>query len=77
MSDAVAVVVRLGLFMLVETKMVIQFRVQRCLNGDFGQHLPKLVEVFFRLDILCSRLRDCLKLFLLHYLPILTRNRVQ
>jgi len=64
---------RLGLFMLVETEMIIQLR----LNGYLGQHLPKLVEIFFCLDVFCRRLCDGRQLFLLHNLPILTSNRVQ
>jgi len=59
-SDAVTVVVRLGQFMLVEAKMIIQLRVQRGLNGYLGQHRPELVEIFFCFDVLCSCLRNFL-----------------
>lgn len=72
-GNAVAIVVRVGLLVLVEAEMIVQLRVQRRFNRDLGQHLPECVEVFFRLDVLRRRLGDCLELFLLHNLPILSR----
>lgn len=57
--------------------MIVQLRVQGRFNGDLDQHHPKLVEIFFCLDVLGCRLGDSLQFFLLHNLPILTGNRAQ
>ncbi len=55
--NAVTVVVRLGLFMLVEAEMIIHCRVQRCLNGYLGQHLPELVEIVFLINLIGAQKR--------------------
>jgi hypothetical protein len=38
--------------MLGEAQMIVQFDVERSLDGDLGEHLPELVEAGFSLDVL-------------------------
>jgi hypothetical protein len=56
----VAAVARVGLLMSGKAQMIIQLSIQSRLDRYLGQHLPELVEVILCLDILGSRLSDCL-----------------
>ncbi len=58
--------------MLGKAKMISQFSIECCLDRDPGQHLPKLVEIFFSFDVFSGRLGYRLELFLVDYLPILS-----
>ncbi len=39
-----------------KAKMIIWFNVECCSDRDFGQYLPKIVEIFFSFDVVSGRL---------------------
>ncbi|MEE9357736.1 MAG: hypothetical protein V3U62_05395, partial [Sedimenticolaceae bacterium] len=69
---AVAAITRFGLLMLGKAKMISQFSIEYCLDRDPGQHLPKLVVIFFSFDVFSGRLGYRLELFLVDQQTILT-----
>ncbi len=68
---AVAAITRFGLFMFGKARMIYRFNVECCIDRDFWQHLPKLVEIFFSFDVISDRLGYRLELFFVDHLPIL------
>jgi hypothetical protein len=54
--------------------MIVEFRVQRRLDRDLGEHLPELVEIRLGIDAFGRCLSNCLRFFLVHTLPILTHR---
>jgi hypothetical protein len=42
---------------------MVHFAIKRCLNGDFGEHLPELIEIGFGLDAVGGPLSQRLKIF--------------
>jgi hypothetical protein len=44
------------LLTLSDAQVILKFRVQRCFDRNFSQHLPELVEVILALDVFGCRL---------------------
>jgi hypothetical protein len=42
---------------------MVHLAIKRCLNGDFGEHLPELIEIGFGLDAVGGPLSQRLKIF--------------